>query len=427
MIVYDKALKSPAFRRRSVRREISLFKEREGALLARGLHFKAEDGALVPAEGAEKLCDAADVRALSAAEGQAPKLFVLGEGGALRAIGEEQTYSHPGAQAILSMTEGDAPGYFVLTREGLCRLGEAAIEGAPGGRCGAVYSERIFVADGSRLRWSKPLAPTDWTETVQGAGELHLPSECGEILALLPFRGKLCLFRERGIELLRAEGDTLAFRLERVPYACGGIIGGSVRAVGSRAVFLTGSGLFSFDGSGCERLGGCGFSELDLKEPVGSASWDGMYYAAVTAGGKRRLWCVDPVRKEGHFLRAPAEDVAACGGLVFLAEGKLWRLNWRGLPRFGRRECVLVTEPSLLGLSPRGKFLDGVTVEGRGNFRVEARGSGIPRACSGRAGERLAFPCPVRGTSFSFELRTLSEDACVRGITLDLREETGTW
>lgn len=431
-MIYPKSIQSPALRLRSVRRRVSLFAEERDSLLASGLHFRKEGEALVCAEGAEEAEGLLEnTEELFVSQGHACTVFGYTSHGILYKIGEAGGVSTPLPKAILAFEEGEETVYYLVSESGVYRCGGGSAErlaGMEGGVLGAVHAERLFVAGGNELRFSAPLTPESRETGVRDSGYVRLPSEGGNALALLSLGEKLLLVREHGLTLVTAKGDTLKFSAAHSALPVRGIEAGSVRAVGESAVFLTKEGLFRF-GETAEKLSGCGFSEIDLERGVKSASCGGKYFAAVTLKrGDEAIWCVDPKAREGHFLRMRANAIAGGAELLF-ADGKdFYRLTERGMPTYGRRECTLETEPSLLGLSEREKFLDGVTVEGRGSFRVEARGAnGSRRAVFGRAGERLRFPAPVRGTSFSFNIRTLDEDAKLSRLTFALREETGVW
>ncbi len=427
-MIYDKTIAPPVYRRRSVKRELSLFRERQGALLCRGLHFREEGDALVCAEGAEEIAEVAPGTVLYAPEGHGGEPFFYSDG-TLRS----DSTSYPGfsapPNAVICYRAESGDLFYALTDGELILLpaGMASVSVGEGGTCAAVHYERLFLAKGDVLSWKKPFAPSDGSESAQGGGHVQLPSAAGDILSIVPYREQLFLFRERGITRLRTSGDPFEFQATEIPFSCGKLIRGSVRLCGAQVLFCTESGVFSFDGSSVTRLSGCGFSEIGPADEMCSAAHDGKYYALATVWGEKCIWCVDPSQKRGYFLRRKADSLAGGRELLFTEEGKLFRPSGRELPLLGRRECVLETERSTLGLSAKNKYLDGIVLEGEGRFRVEARGMGFPHAVHGRAGERLRFPVPVRGTSFSLRLRTLSPDATLRAVLFDVREEAGTW
>lgn len=427
MIVYTKSILSPSLRRRTVRRKLSLFRGESGALTAYGLHFRRAEDALVCAEGCEQTewnCPAGTKKLFSVGG----RLFAATEEGICEPMrGGELKKLVPPAEMLAFPLESGETKIYLVRESGLAHLkdtGLLGVSGAPGGICGCVHGERVFTAKGDTVGWSEPLSPEGWERSLMQAGSASFPSEAGEILRLLSFRKKLYLFRERGISYLKAPGDTLDFYAEELPCAFGKLLPASVQRAGERIVFLAESGVYSFDGTECERIAGCGYSQISsLGE---SAAFGGKYYAAVeTAGGEKCLWCLDPQSREGHFIRAEA-DVLAGGDALYFAKagGALCRLTERGLPGEGREECTLTVERSLFGLSDARKYLDGICIEGAGRFLVEAVSeNGDRSSAKGAAGARLHFAAPVRGRSFALKLRTGCENARVEGVVLDLREE----
>ncbi len=420
-MILEKELLSPRFNRRSVRRTLSLFGEKRGAIFAEGLHFRDNGRELVCAEGARSL---GPTKTLILSQGHAEEEFEYRGGALVSPAGESYPVpALPNALFCFVPKEGGKE-YFALTESGCYRLKkEGAEKVGEGGVCGAVHGERLFLGNGSRLSWSAPLDPADATEGARLAGHTDLPSADGEILAAISFEDELYLFREGGIARLGVRGDPLAFTAVHLPVPSG-IVKGSVRKCGGKVFFLTQDGLYAFDGKKCS-LAGTFPEGLELAE-TDPAVCGKKYFAAATYRGEKCIWCAEDGR--GRLIRARAEKLFGGKKAKLIAEGELFELTERGLPPMRRRECVLRTEPTALGLSPRNKYLDGILIEGRGHFRVEAKGErGLPRAVFGAAGKRLAFPLPVRGSEFSLEIKTIDEDARIRAVVFDVREEAAVW
>lgn len=422
-MIAEKSLNLPAYTRRSVRRRLSLFGEEDGALPVRALHMRACGKRLVMAEGAERAATAENALPLSA-RGHGGGLFLYAQGTLKRfADGAEFALAET-PREILCFLDGDGATerYFALTESALYELkngAATAAEGAEGGDCACVHYERIFTAKGCRVRYGAPLDPSDWARSAQNAGYLDLPSEGGDVLAVESFREKLYLFRRRGITCLRALGDTLNFKAVTVPFACGELIDGSVRCCGEKMIFLTESGLYSFNGETCVRHDGCGETLIDRSAPLSSAAFDGRYYCTARVNGEKTVYCFDPARKTGWFYRFAADGVAGDDGLYFTESGGLHRVMRGG----SGREAAVAVERTTLGLSDGNKFLDAVTVEGKGFFTVEARSREGIRMLRGRAGERLTPRTPLRGNAFSFVLRTCSQGAEIASVVFGIREE----
>ena len=424
----DKQPVLPAFTRRTVRRSVELFSEGNGALSAFALHLKRAGDALVCAEGHEDL--GACTAALYAQGGHDGGLFLYEDG----ALQTQEGESYPLAAApacVLGFFDAESGQrrLFALTESVLYELNTAGAVATDleGGSCAAVHYERIFAAKGRTVYYSAPLDPADWTQSLQQAGTLELP-EGGDIHAMFSYRDDLYLFRERSITRLFARGDVLDFQAEAIPFSCGRMVRGSVRVCGDEILFLTERGVCSFNGSRVKEIGRSGASLVRPMQATESACCGGRYFClAELKSGERCIWCVDAADACGHFIRIPAEHIAADGDVFCVVEGRLLQLTARGMP-FGGRECLLLCERSMFSLSDAQKFVDSVTVEGAGVFRVEV--SAEPHsacAASGRAGERIALAHPVRGNSFCLRIRTFSEDARICKIVLGIREERRTW
>ena len=271
---------------------------------------------------------------------------------------------------------------------------------------------------GETLSYSAPLAPSDWERRADGAGSIVLPSAGGAIGTLVPYRGRLLLFRERGITALAAPGDFLDFEAEEIPYACGKLIPSSVAACGSRVLFCTEEGGFLAQG---ER----GLSRRGVRRGAHRLC-SGCAFGCRRGGIFRRRHPL--FRAKSAFSSSERSARAFCGWkpralrvgreLCFLQGGRRYALD-RGAA--GERAAYLELPLSDFGLS-EARYLDAVRVEGEGDFRIEARPQrGLPRFVRGRAGEELRFSPPLRGSSFSLKLRSDSAGAKIAGILLSLR------
>ncbi len=425
-MLYKKFIKYPKTSARKLRFSgCSLFRERNEMLIAEhSLHFRPTGNVLVCGEGGKEVISPPAVTRLYA-EGK--NLLLYGGGtlyrlsGTFAAVGN---VAEPNGAAVYNTQSGEEKTYLVTADGVYCaEYRGVRMVRVGGASCCAVHYERLFTASGFRVRWSRALAPEDWTESPQGAGYVDLPSDGGNIVALIPYKEKLYLFRERGISQLRVLGDNLNFKAVEMPFACGNIAPLSVVNCGERILFITENGLYAFNGGVCARLKGSG---SHLWESVSQAAFRGSrYYACIktkTAG--IRLFSYDCEEETGYFMRARAQSVACCRETYYVEDGTLFRVTPCGFSPLDRFECTLKTELSSFGLSYGMKYLDGIALGGKGYFRIRAeneRGEGC--AVYGKAGEELRFPCPVRGTAFCLKIYAYTESARLGEIAVALREE----
>lgn len=415
----------PKFTRRTLKFDVE---DGDARLPIKAYHMRAEGNALVCAEGSGQVCPLPE-GAVLVRNGEA-LVYAVKEFGELYRFNGETFASAGGIMnlrgAVSFVHKNGERREYAVSDAGIYLLEDTPIyiaDAGGGASCVAVHYERLFAAKGYRVRYSKALEPENWQESEQGAGYLDLPSAGGDIVAMLPYKEKLYLFRERGITQLRALGDNLNFKAVTLPYACGKIAKESIASCGDKILFFTESGLFAFNGGVCALLTEYGAGRVDLTKPVSAVGAGGKYYAAVTLlSGERCIFCADPARKEGHFIGIPAENLVGGAELLFSFEGALYRLTASGAPRAGA--CGLEIGKTALGLSDGNKFLDAMLLEGEGEYLIEAFGENQSYcAAEGAAGERLAFNRPVRGRTFSLRITARSEGVALKKIIFAVREE----
>ena len=407
-------LRTPALTRKRVRLSPSLFGKKSGKTAVFALGMKESGGALVPAGGRKFLKElpAGASKLFCTEDGT---LFVW-TGSALVADGN--TFPLPEAPLeVLSFSGEAGKEYYALISSGLVCLGEGTIPGAPGGCAAALFGERLFIASGETLFYSAPLAPKDWTQSADGAGSVVLPSAGGDILKLVPYRGRLLLFRERGITALAAPGDFLGFEAEELPCAFSELLPSSVARCGSRVLFCAKEGIFSLRGETAERLSGCGEERISFGDGAVAVAAGETYYAAVTMKDGEK--CILAIGEEGAvFYRLEAESLAGGSTFRYLCGGSLYAPD---VCAAGEREPVLWIAPSSFGISEM-RYLDRLFVEGEGLFRAELSTGRGASFVSGRAGEEVRLIPPLRGSAASLKLRFLSDRTRVLSITLEFRE-----
>ena len=350
------SLHTPALTPKRVRITPSLFAEASGKTAAFALNFKARGSALCSV-GGRKFCEQLPAGASKLFTAEDGTLFVW-TGSALIAGGNTFPLSEAPLE-VLSFSGEAGREYYALTSSGLVCLGEGTVSGAPAGSAAAFFGERLFIASGETLFYSAPLAPKDWVQSADGAGSVVLPSAGGNILKLVPDRGRLLLFRERGVTALSAPGDFLGFEAEELPCAVEGLMPSSVARCGSRVLFCSKEGIFSLKGETLSRLSGCGEQRIAFGRGVSAVSAGERYYAAVTLQDGEK--CILELDGEGAALyRLEAESLAGGGAFRFLKEGSLYALDEEAA---GEKEAALELPLSTFGLF-EVRYLDGLLVEG---------------------------------------------------------------
>lgn len=411
----------PAFRARKI--EFGLAGLYAGFSLR---HLREKDGALVCAEGTERRFVAPSAAAAVYTVGnevytwsaQTAKLYRLGAAAAEYSVAEKPnrliSFPDRANNRLLCAVGGSALTIFGAD-------GSRKTVAGKGGACAAVFKERLFTADGNRIRYSEPLQPDCWEEARGKGGYIELPSEDGEFLGAVALRDQLFFFRERGIVLLRANGDELNFRAVPLRFGAGAIVSGSIADCGNAVYFFTDRGLFSFSGGACVKIENSLFSRISGK-PSQACSCNGNYYALCTNRqfGKC-VYCYEPLTGRARFILSGGSCLAG-GESVFTASGTaVSRLSEIGMPQSGA--CELSCGLSELGMSGDERFLDGIKLSGEGTFTVTVRTErGDQAVASGEAETVLRFPVRLRGGKFSISVRANGTAFKIRSLTVLARE-----
>lgn len=286
-----------------------------------------------------------------------------------------------------------------------------------GGDALAVCHERFFCGKGNILSYSEPLAPETWTSG--RTGSLELSWEGGDIIALIPFRDALYVFREREIVKLTAPAWDADFSALRLDFE-GNILKGSVCSCGNYIAFCTQEGVWAVD---ADR------AELVLPKPDGafylasngSASCDGKYYAPfMTLQRGNCLLVYDREAKSYHWVAASAACIAGnASGVYFKSGGANYKLTKQGLPCYSRLGGEIVFQ---MRIAQQGKVrLYGGRLYGSGDFRVSCRSGKEEAEIGGIGSSSFRLPHTVTGDLFEVEIAS-SKISRLYGLRLDYRE-----
>ena len=423
-------MNAPKCSRRVLRLGAEMLRE-GGRVLACTLgHMRREGNALVCAEG--------ETFAYALFSGTAD-LFgcgghlaaYLSESDTLRYLDRPATHTAPTELArVQSVIAADGTEYVYA-------IGSVVLAHTPDGddytACGpltdvavAAYRERVFAASGRTVRFGKLLdfSGEGWLadEAEQGRASFELHPAGGNIVDMLPVRGKLCFFRACGITLLTAYADVYNFRLSDIAYDCGEIVKGSAALCCGNAYFFTSRGLCVFDGASAARAEGAADGEIDCAQPIRVSVRGNTLYAAVTKrDGAAALYAYDPSEKCGRYLFNSFEKLSAGEGGYLMRDGAAYALRGRGIP--AGRACTLTLTVSLADLYEGEKRVEAVSVEGKGNFSVSVAGENGAAAAEGAANARVLLPFAVRGECVTLTVRAAQEDFRIGAVALSVRKK----
>ena len=287
-----------------------------------------------------------------------------------------------------------------------------------------LHHERLFGADGLRIRYSKPLDFSSWESYgEQDAGWCDLFPSGGNVVDVVSMRDKVYFLRQSGISRFTGYADVYNFRLEEIEFELGEILSHAA-VIGENAYFFTSCGLCRFDGTKPVRVESACDEDIDLAQPIRVDTAGGkMLAASVTLkDGSSVIYLYGPSIECGRFVRHSFEKFAAGDDMYLMREGELYQLTGQALPTGG--ECALTTQLCFASLGEGEKRLEAVMVAGQGTFTLEAVGEdGTKRTCSGKAGVWTDFAAGVRGERVT--LRVICADAGVQieELTLRVRRE----
>ena len=127
----------------------------------------------------------------------------------------------------------------------------------------AVGLDRLFVVSKDHpysVLYSDDLDPSNWSVSVGEAGEITFTDNMGKVLYVFALDNYLYAIREYGIvKIYGYKQSSNTFSLSRIFTSTSNIHKDTICVVGDKVVFLTDSGLYSFNGLSCKKI----FSQLD--------------------------------------------------------------------------------------------------------------------------------------------------------------------
>ncbi len=390
----------------------------------RPLNLRDVGGVLVAAANFENLgpLDAGVRRIIVSSD----TVYCVFEGGRVRDFLSERDYSLGGeAFGVVTYCDGEGVRRDLIYGEN----GVTAVDVKTGtsahypecgpARRGAIFRERLFLADGNLLTYSAPLKTGDFDLKKEDTGKIRLSDVGGDVLALVPYGRRLALFRTREILLLTADANDLYFAFERLKFDGGEVLEGSVGGCGDTVLFRTEKGLFRLDGEKCTRVE-IADSGVVFPIPAIAAAGGGEYYSAVKVGGVGYIFVYDPAK--GKYYLTPINTKMIGGGAkgVYIeADKTLLHVGGEGYSIFDYSVLTL----DLAFPERAAKYvLEGISVAGKGNFTLSVIRGLLSDDYKIAAYEvtHLRHTLPLGSMRLVFH--TFDTDVCIRGIVLHLRE-----
>lgn len=125
------------------------------------------------------------------------------------------------------------------------------IEDAPDVTSMCVHYERLFCTVSGRKNavwFSDDLDPTNWNITLDEAGFIEFADEGGALNKVISFSDYVYAFRTYGITRISAYGDQTDFYARNLFVSSGRIFADTVAVCGDKVMFLSGDGIYRFDG-----------------------------------------------------------------------------------------------------------------------------------------------------------------------------------
>lgn len=142
-------------------------------------------------------------------------------------------------------------------------VGAASIEKPAAAKHACAHRGRLFLANfaasGSntptRVRWSKPIEPTQFSNATTAQWDGSKNDGAGEVTGIVSFRGALVIFKRHSIWVMNGDQDEQNFTFFPAVTGVGCIAPRTIRKDGDvRILFLAASGVYSFDLSKAEKL-----------------------------------------------------------------------------------------------------------------------------------------------------------------------------
>lgn len=146
-----------------------------------------------------------------------------------------------------------------------------------------IHYERLFAVtsggDGTELKFSDDLDPTNWSESLSDAGTIQLVDDRGRLLKVVSFNDYLYIFREYGITRLYANTTLQTnFYLNHLFTSGGRILKNTISLAGDHVFFMSTDGFYVFDGANTKKVLEHIFPLIEFTGEESATFFNGNYY-----------------------------------------------------------------------------------------------------------------------------------------------------
>ena len=281
------------------------------------------------------------------------------------------------------------------------------------------HSNRLFAAkDDLTILYSSPEDSFDYSESVDNAGEIAFQNDSGAIVAIESCDGYLYVFFERGILRLYASGKASEFKVTKIPYSGGTIVGKTVGAVGERIIFATDQGLCRLDSKSgkveriCKGLEICPSEDQDHAR---HAAFNGKFLISYNDEkfGDYKTIAIDPNGSDAYLLYN-REGLSSSNG-IGLCAWKQYFFTYADDGDLPDGETYTFTAKTDFGKEDK-KTLRSLLFEGTGNFNLVVESEGKRTEKTVILSGQTALPIGFTGKEFSLSF-TLEKGTEINGFT----------
>ena len=172
--------------------------------------------------------------------------------------------------------------------------GGSTVSGVPYGASCAECAGRLFITDGSKIKYSEEFDFTDFSVGLDFGGFIELNGEDGDALFVAEDAGNLYVIAKHAAYILKPYGEQFEFTMEKLSAFSLDVKENTVCQIGNRICFLSGNDLCVMSGGKIKRVGTALYGLSTYTYAI-AGGIDGLYVLAVNSGGKKYAYVYDTI------------------------------------------------------------------------------------------------------------------------------------